>query len=437
MQITKGHFQYSITDSPSLFYYIRCMSSSSRSINLTILVASLGYFVDIFDLQLFNIVSKSSLAGLGITEKSLIDKYDYTLFLWQMTGMLVGGLIWGIIGDTKGRKSILFGSILMYSLANIANAFVGDMTSYTIIRFVAGLGLAGELGAAITLVNEIMHKDKRGYGTMVIVTMGALGAVAAVYISKLQLSLFGLQTWQTMYIIGGGLGLALLALRMGTFESGLFDDIKKSKVKKGNFLMLFTNATRLKKYLASIALGLPVWFGIGVLIKFSDKFAAVNGASGVIEVPQAIVYAYLGLSVGDLLSGYLSQLFRNRKKVVMFYLILNVAVVITFLFAKGLSASVMYFMCFMIGAATGYWALFVTIASETFGTNIRATVTTTVPNFVRGALVPIMLSFKALEPVTGNITAALIVGGVCIVLSFISILVLPESFGRDLNFLEE
>jgi|688.fasta_scaffold155904_2 putative MFS transporter len=418
--------------------YIRCMTSTSRSVNLTILVASLGYFVDIFDLQLFNIVSKSSLTGLGITDKALIDKYDYTLFLWQMTGMLVGGLIWGIIGDTKGRKSILFGSILMYSLANIANAFVGDMTSYTIIRFVAGLGLAGELGAAITLVNEIMHKDKRGYGTMVIVTMGALGAVAAVYISKLQLSLFGLQTWQTMYLIGGGLGLALLALRMGTFESGMFDQIKKSNVRKGNFFMLFTNAGRLKKYLASIALGLPVWFGIGVLIKFSDKFAFTNGVThGSIEVAQAIVYAYLGLSAGDLLSGYLSQLFRNRKKVVMFYLVLNVAVVLTFLFAKGLSASVMYFMCFMIGAATGYWALFVTIASETFGTNIRATVTTTVPNFVRGALVPIMLSFKALEAQTGNIIAALIVGGVCIGLSFLSIMVLPESFGRDLNFVEE
>lgn len=420
------------------FYYIRCMSSTSRPINLTILVASLGYFVDIFDLQLFNIVSKNSLAGLGITDKTLIDRYDYTLFLWQMTGMLVGGLIWGIIGDTKGRKSILFGSILMYSVANIANAFVVDMTSYSVVRFVAGLGLAGELGAAITLVNEIMHKDKRGYGTMVIVTMGALGAVAAVYISKLQLTWFGLQNWQTMYIIGGTLGLALLALRMGTFESGMFDEVKKQQVSKGNFLMLFTGATRLKRYLASIALGLPVWFGIGVLIKFSDKFAATNGVTGGgIEVPQAIVYAYLGLSFGDLLSGFLSQLFKTRKKVVLFYLVMNVGVVLTFLFAKGLSTAVMYLLCFMIGTGSGYWALFVTIASETFGTNIRATVTTTVPNFVRGALVPIMLSFKALEPKTGNITAALIVGSVCIALSFISLMIIPESFGKDLNFIEE
>jgi MFS transporter, putative metabolite:H+ symporter len=234
------------------------------------------------------------------------------------------------------------------------------------------------------------------------------------------------------------LGLTLLALRMGTFESGMFDQVKKSQIKKGNFLMLFTNRTRLKRYLASIALGLPVWFGIGVLIKFSDKFAATNGSTGgAVEVPQAIVYAYLGLSFGDLLSGYLSQLFRNRKKVVLFYLIMNVLVVLTFLFAKGLSSSMMYFLCFMIGTGTGYWALFVTIASETFGTNIRATVTTTVPNFVRGALVPIMLSFKALEPITGNISAALIVGGVCIALSFASIMILPESFGKDLNFIEE
>lgn len=413
-------------------------NSTNKSVWLTIIVASLGYFVDIFDLQLFNIVSKSSISGIGITDKEMIDKYDYTLFLWQMTGMLVGGLLWGIIGDTKGRKNILFGSILMYSLANIANAFVMDMTSYSVIRFVAGLGLAGELGAAITLVNEIMHKDKRGYGTMVIVTMGALGAVAAVYISKLQLQWFGLQTWQVMYIIGGILGLLLLALRMGTFESGMFDDVKKLAVKKGNFFMLFNNVTRMKRYLASIALGLPVWFGIGVLIKFSDKFAITNGVvGGEIQVPQAIVYAYLGLSFGDLLSGYLSQLFRNRKKVVLFYLLINVAVVLTFLFAKGLSVNSYYFLCFLIGAATGYWALFVTIASETFGTNIRATVTTTVPNFVRGALVPIMLSFKSLEPGMGNIAAALLIGVICMALSLLSLFVLPESFGKDLNFIEE
>ena len=404
---------------------------------LTILVASLGYFVDIYDLQLFNIVSKQSIAGLGITDQALIEKYDYTLFLWQMTGMLIGGLFWGVIGDTKGRKQILFGSILIYSLANIANAFVVDMTQYTIVRFIAGLGLAGELGAAITLVSEVMDKEKRGYGTMIIVTMGALGAVAAALISSQQLTWFGLQNWQVMYIIGGSLGLALLLLRMGTFESGMFDEMKKSSVKKGNFLMLFNRGHRLKKYIACILIGLPVWYCIGVLIKFSEKFAATNHVQGEpIKIGFAIMYAYIGLSVGDLLSGLLSQFFRNRKKIVLFYLITSMIVTLIFLYQKNMSTSMFYILCFVIGTATGYWALFVTMASESFGTNIRATVTTTVPNFVRGAVVPITLAFKALESTMGNTTSALILGIICIGLAVLALQFIPETFGKDLHYTE-
>ena len=408
-----------------------------KAVGLTVLVASLGYFVDIYDLQLFNIVSKKSIAGLGITDQLLIDRYDYTLFLWQMTGMLAGGILWGIIGDTKGRKNILFGSILLYSLANIANAFVVDMTQYSIVRFIAGLGLAGELGAAITLVSEIMHKEKRGYGTMTIVTMGALGAVAAALISRQDIAWFGLQNWQVMYIIGGALGLVLLLLRVGTFESGMFDEVKKKAVSKGNFLMLFTNAARLKKYLACIAIGLPVWYCIGVLIKFSEKFAITNGVHGEpVKIGFAIMYAYIGLSAGDLLSGIFSQVFRSRKRVVFFYFVATVVVCLIFLFWKNMSSSMFYFLCFLVGTGTGYWALFVTMASESFGTNIRATVTTTVPNFVRGAVVPITLSFKALEHHVGNINAAIIIGAICMTLSFCALLFIPESFGKDLDYVE-
>lgn len=410
---------------------------SKNAIWLTVLVASLGYFVDIYDLQLFNIVSKQSIRGLGITDPALVDKYDYTLFLWQMTGMLVGGLFWGIIGDTKGRKNILFGSILIYSLANLANAFVTDMTTYSMVRFVAGLGLAGELGAAITLVSEIMHKEKRGYGTMIIVTMGALGAVAAALISKMKLELFGLQNWQIMYIIGGSLGLLLLALRMGTFESGMFDDVKKSNVSKGNFFILLRQGKRFRRYLASILIGLPVWYSIGVLIKFSEKFAATNHVQGeTVNIGFAIMYAYIGLSFGDLLSGLLSQLFKSRKKIVFLYLFFTAVVTLLFLFLQNMSTSTYYMFCFLIGTATGYWALFVTMASESFGTNIRATVTTTVPNFVRGAVVPITLSYKSLEATMGNINSALIVGMVCIGLAFVSLFFIPETFGKDMQFTE-
>jgi MFS family permease len=411
---------------------------NNRALWPTILVASLGYFVDIFDLQLFNIVSKASLKGMGVTDPTMLAELDYTLFLWQMSGMLVGGLVWGILGDIKGRRNILLGSILIYSIANIANAFVTDMNQYAAIRFIAGIGLAGELGAAITLVNEILKKEKRGYGTMVIVTMGALGAVAAAYLNQLELSIMGLAHWQVMYIIGGLLGLLLLTLRAGTHESQMFDEVKDKKVSKGNFFMLFSNRKRAIRYLACIAMGLPVWYCVGILVKFSEKFAA-NGQAvgGPFEIGQAIVFTYFGLSFGDLMSSYLSQLFKNRKKIVLVYLIGCIGVVLTFLLGRGFSVSFYYFLCFLIGAATGYWALFVTIASETFGTNIRATVTTTVPNFVRGATVPIVLSFKWMAGTIGDTNAALLIGAICLTLSLLSLLALPETFGRDLHFVEE
>ena len=411
---------------------------NNRALWPTVLVASLGYFVDIFDLQLFNIVSQASLKGIGITDPAQLAEYDYTLFLWQMSGMLIGGLVWGILGDLKGRRKILMGSILIYSLANIANAFVTDIHMYAIVRLIAGIGLAGELGAAITLVNEILKKETRGYGTMVIVTMGALGAVAAVFINKLNLAMFGMAQWQIMYIIGGLLGLLLLTLRAGTHESHLFDDVKQQQVSKGNFFILFANRKRAVRYLACIAMGLPVWFCVGVLIKFSGKFTTLGGATdGTFEIGQAIVYTYLGLSVGDLMSSYLSQLFKSRKRIVIVYLATCIAVILLFLLGQGYSVSFYYFLCFAIGTATGYWALFVTIASETFGTNIRSTVTTTVPNFVRGATVPIVLSFKSLSTTMGDVNAALVIGGICMALSLLSLLVLPETFGKDLRFVEE
>lgn len=404
---------------------------------ITVLVASLGYFVDIYDLQLFNVVSKSSLQGIGISDPALIDTYDYSLFLWQMGGMLAGGLLWGILGDKRGRKSILFGSILLYSLANLANAFVVNIEQYSAIRFLAGLGLAGELGAAITLVSEVMHREKRGYGTMAIVTMGALGAVAAALISKNQFQFWGLMPWQVAYIIGGVLGLGLLALRFGTFESNMFHETKSADVEKGNFFMLFQNKERFIKYLACIVVGLPVWYCIGILIKFSEKFAGIGGVVGdPVKVGFAIMYAYLGLSAGDLLSGLFSQYFRSRKKVVFGYLIASAALCAYYLSATSISSTTFYWLCFLIGCGTGYWALFVSMATENFGTNIRATVSITVPNFVRGAVVPMTLSYKYLEHAHGSVWAAYVVGAVCLGLALLSLLAIPETFAKDLNYHE-
>ena len=411
--------------------------SFDKKLGLTILVASLGYFVDIYDLQLFNIVSKESLRGIGITDENLIKTYDYSLFLWQMSGIILGGLIWGILGDKKGRKKILFGSILIYSLANIANAFVTNVEAYSIIRFITGIGLAGELGAAVTLINESMSKEKRGIGTMIIVTMGALGAVAAVGIHKLQFSMLGLESWQMSYIIGGCLGLLLLFMRFQTFESEMFDKVEKQKVQRGNFFMLFKTKDRVLRYLSCIAIGLPVWFCVGLLIKFSDKFATVLEVEGTIDPTTCIIFCYLGLSGGDLISGFISQFMKSRKKIIFFYLGTTVIISLYFLLVHHHSVNTFYALAALLGATTGYWVLFVSNAAEQFGTNIRSTVASTVPNFVRGSTVPIVLTFKYIEPTFGVINSALLIGGVTISIAVIALAYLPETFGKNLNFIEE
>lgn len=418
-----------------------------RKINLLIVVAALGYFVDIYDLILFNVIKKESLIGIGISDPIVLKNTGIMLFNCQMAGMLIGGLVWGILGDKKGRIKVLFGSILLYSAANIANAFTYDITWYGIIRFIAGIGLAGELGAGITLVSEIMSKEKRGYGTMIIVTFGALGAVLAAFVgangqligSALD-GLMGLHlaNWQIAYIIGGVLGLMLLLLRAGTIESELFHQVEKANVKKGAFLDLFKDKATFLKYLHCILIGLPIWYVIGILIALSEEFTkpGLLNIEGVIT-GTAVMYAYLGLSVGDLISGVLSQWLRSRKKVVMGYLYFSIFITLAFLFtSRGQSATYFYVLCFLAGAATGYWALFVTMASEQFGTNIRSTVTTTAPNFVRGAVIPITFTYKSLEGSIGAINSALVVGVICIGLAMYATRSVGETFAKDLDYTE-
>ena len=395
--------------------------------NLLILVAALGYFVDIYDLILFNIVKKTSLLAIGVAEADL-ENTGITLFNMQMVGMLIGGLLWGIMGDKKGRIRVLFGSILLYSLANIANGLVTNVTAYAWIRLIAGIGLAGELGAGITLISETMHKDKRGYGTMVVVTFGALGAVLAALIADRF-------DWKMAYFIGGGLGLLLLALRIGTMESGMYKN-QTHQAPKGAFLRIFSTKANTFKYLNCILIGLPIWFVVGVLIALADRFGARIGVNGEVKVANAVMYCYLGLSVGDVASGLLSQWLRSRKRVVLGYLVFTIAIVAVYLTVSGLSLGMFHFLCFLLGAATGYWALFVTIASEQFGTNIRSTVTNTVPNFVRGAVVPITLSFKSLAGSLGTASAAAIVGSVCMALALYAISRTQETFGKDLDYFE-
>jgi len=409
------------------------MASEKTQTWLLILVASLGYFVDIYDLILFQVVKEASLIDLGITDELLRKSHKIALFNWQMSGMLVGGLIWGILGDKLGRLKTLFGSILLYSLANIANAYVWDIPSYAAVRFLAGLGLAGELGAGITLISEVMHKDKRGYGTMIMVTFGALGAVFAYLVAE------SFSSWKSAYWVGGIMGLALLALRLGTMESKLFNAIKHEK-NRGNFFLLFKSKSRLFTYLACIGMGLPVWYVVGVLIALIDShFSKALHFPFPIQVGKAIMFVYIGLSVGDLLAGLLSQWFKTRLKVVLAYLIFSA--LMSALYLSGYFAqhsNLIYGISLLLGISTGYWALFVTVSAEQFGTNIRSTVANTVPNFVRGAVVPITLLFKYLAeiPQLGAIGSASIVGLICIGIAIISTLYLKESFGKDLNFSE-
>ena len=424
-------------------------NKNSKKVALLITVAALGYFVDIYDLVLFGVVKAESLSvimsGQSIELQQSTGKF---LFNIQMFGMLIGGILWGVLGDKKGRIKVLFGSILLYSAANLINAFVTDITTYAIVRLIAGIGLAGELGAGITLVSETMSKEKRGYGTMIIVTFGALGAVVASFVGAEGavignfiegLSGIQLDNWQVTYIVGGCLGLFLLLLRVGTIESTYFENMEQNKnIQKGNLKILFYNKKNFIKYLHCIVIGIPIWYVVGLLVMNSkDNFAPLMGIND-IENGQAVMYTYIGLSVGDLISGVLSQWLRSRKKVVGLYLLFTLVLITSFLFfMDGVSKDSYYLMCFLLGTATGYWALFVSIAAEQFGTNIRSTTANTIPNFVRGSVNLIMLGFGLLTALNlGDAISAYIVGLIFILLALYSLSQLKETFGKDLDYFE-
>ena len=397
--------------------------------SIPVIVAALGYFVDIYDLVLFSIVRVPSLKAIGIQGPALINQGVFLLNM-QMIGMLLGGILWGVLGDRKGRLKILFGSIFLYSLANIANGFVNSIEAYALLRFVAGVGLAGELGAGITLVSEILPREVRGYGTMIVATIGVSGAIVANFVA-------GHFDWRTAYFIGGGLGLLLLILRVSVSESGMFRDLENRQVSKGNFLALFGKWSHFTKYLKSILIGVPTWFVVGILITFSPEFARVLGVAAPISAGNAVMFCYLGLVFGDFASGMLSQLLKSRKKVVLLFLSLTVLCICAYFLQGGTSAAVFYAVCVLLGFASGYWAIFVTIAAEQFGTNLRATVATTVPNFVRGMVVPITLLFQFFRQQFGLLPGAILVGVLCMGVALFALYRLEETFSKDLDYIEE
>jgi MFS transporter, putative metabolite:H+ symporter len=396
--------------------------------SIPVIVAALGYFVDIYDLLLFSIVRIPSLRSMGVTDAQMLDQGEFLIRV-QMAGLLVGGIIWGIMGDKRGRLSVLFGSILLYSLANIANGFATTVDQYAVLRFIAGIGLAGELGAGITLVSESLPTRLRGYGTTLVATVGLMGAVLANYVAKIF-------DWQIAYFIGGGLGLILLVARVSVFESGIFLKIKEQSVERGNFFQLFNQKERFVKFVGCILIGLPIWYVIGILITFSPEFAKAMSITGVVA-GDAVMFSYIGLAAGDMVSGITSQIIRSRKRTVFAFILLTLAFVIVYLFWPFKSEVGFYVSCFLLGFGVGYWALFVTIAAEQFGTNLRSTVATTVPNFIRGTVIPLTIAFKYMRESIGILEGALVVGIVTILIAFWALRLIDETFGRDLNFVEK
>ena len=408
------------------------MNKPSASLfSVPVFVAALGYFVDIYDLLLYTIVRVPSLRSLGLDDNQIRDD-GLRIINMQMIGLLIGGIIWGILGDKKGRLSVLFGSILLYSVANFLNGYVQTVDQYMWARFVAGLGLAGELGAGITLVSEIMPKEKRGLGTSLVAGVGLSGAVVAYFISQEF-------DWRTCYFIGGGLGVVLLLLRISVAESGMFKNIKSQNVSRGNFFSFFNNGARFKKYMLSILIGLPTWYVIGILVSFSREFGRAFGIREEIDPGKAIMFAYVGISIGDILIGVLSQYLKSRKKALYVFYGLTIISIIIYFMQEGGSAANMYLICGALGFSTGFWAIFVTMGAEQFGTNLRATAATTIPNMVRGSLPLISLLFRDLLQLKlgyGLLVSGMITGFIVIVITLIAAWNTEETFTKDLDYVE-
>ena len=402
-------------------------------LSLPVLVAALGYFVDVYDLLLFTIVRQPSVMSLGATAETIIVDSAH-IINWQMSGLLIGGILWGVLGDKKGRLKVLFGSIILYSTANILTSFVQTVDQYAYCRFLGGIGLAGELGAGITLVSEMLPKNKRGIGTSLVAGIGLFGAVFAYFTFKVTAD------WRLCYQIGGVLGLCLLILRVKVAESFMFESAKLANISKGNFLLFFSSYKRFSKYIKAILIGLPTWFVIGVMINYSNKFASTLYGENLIDSGKSVMFAYIGIALGDLLIGYVSQYFKSRKKALLLFYALSVIGMVLFFSSFNNTDDRMYAICAYLGFSTGYWAIFNTMAAEQFGTNLRATAATTIPNMVRGALPLINFLFlDILQKQMGwtIVQSGIFTGATVMLITLIAFVFTEETYHKDLDYLEQ
>lgn len=411
------------------------MSLSANKVRFTILIAALGYFVDIYELLMFSIVRRPSLISLGVSATDFSEMIGASTWVinWQMGGLLLGGVIWGVMGDKRGRLSVLFGSILLYSLASFATGFVQTVNQYAMARFIGGIGLAGELGVGITLVSELMPKLKRGIGTSFVAGTGLLGAVFAYIIFKLT------NDWRLCYKIGGLLGIVLLLLRISVSESLLFEQVKKEKVSRGDFFMFFNNGERFRKYLMAILIGLPAWYAIGILMNLSTAFAKELYPDSEVDSGKAVMLGYVGLSIGDITIGFVSQYFKSRKKALALFYGFTIISIILYFSSLNHSDHTMYLLCGFLGFSVGFWAIFVTMGAEQFGTNIRATAATTIPNMVRGALPLMNILFKDLLQDSWHFSiysSGVITGLVVMLVSSWALFLTRETFHKDMNYLD-
>jgi MFS family permease len=411
------------------------VNKNASLLNPAVIVAALGYFVDIYDLLLFTIVREPSLAGLNVvlTDNEAVVAASTQVINWQMWGMLIGGILWGVLGDKKGRLSVLFGSILIYSTANFLTGYVQTVDQYAYARFAAGIGLAGELGAGITLVSELLPKNKRGIGTSLVAGFGLFGAVAAYFTFDYT------DDWRLCYKIGGALGLSLLFLRITVAESGMFEHVKKQSVQRGNIFMFFTNKTRFRKYLLAILIGLPTWYVIGILVNLSNRFASEMYGENKIDSGRAIMFTYLVFAFGDVIIGFVSQWFKSRKKALLLFYMLSILSGLFYFSGWIQSDGAMYLACALLGFSSGYWAIFVTMGAEQFGTNLRATAATTIPNMVRGSLPLINLLFVGLFQKQWHLSlvqAGIWTGVIVMSITLIALYLTEDTFHKDLNYLE-